>query len=278
MAKNKKVCIFFIVLYTVLAFLIIGLMIFLLIRKDDFFDFRWSKKDTVIYQKSYISSEIVKIKMKVVSSDIEIKDALDDKIKVVILGKDEKEATSQLENGILSITKSNKNKVCFGFCFLEEDKVILYLPKDMATTLEIDSQAGEILANNFSHLNLKIRNTSGDIKVEKAKYLEINSHSGDVFVQNTPTINIKNRSGDIELRHIERANIEVRSGNIDIFDFQIQEHSSIISTSGDILIENITDSYIEAKTISGDIQIARNNRQAFATLNINTHSGDITVE
>ena len=277
MKKGKTISMILIIILTILAILITSIMIFLI--KEEYHELNFTKKENkVITRKIYEPSTIEKIKIESTSSDIEVKTSEKNKMKLIIYGKDKKEVTSEIENKTLNINKTSKENFCFGWCFGKEDKIILYLPKEMKSKLEIENYTGDISLEEFENLELKITNKSGDIKLGKINNLDITSQSGDIDIQVTASVKIKNTSGEIAITNIlKQANIETNSGDIDIMNFTINEDSNITSKSGDIFISSITDSYLSSHTSSGDIRIKESNRYAKYSLKMNTTSGDITV-
>lgn len=276
MKKGKTASITLIIILTILVILITGLMIFLIKEENNYLNY--TKENKIIYKKSYNFSTIEKIDIKSTSSDIEVKTSENDEIKIIIYGKNKEEATSKIENNILNINKNTKRDICFGWCFGEEDKIILYLPKQIKSKLEIKNQSGDIWLEEFEKLDLIINNKSGDIKIDRINNLDIASISGDISIQKVFTTKIKSTSGEIAITNIlSQANLETNSGDINITNFKIKANSNINSKSGDIFISNIEDAYISPHTSSGDVRIKESNRYSKYTLDIHTISGDITV-
>ena len=68
------------------------------------------------------------------------------------------------------------------------------------------------------------------------------------------------------------------SGNIIVDIINITENSSIKANSGNVVINNKNDIYVETETNSGDEDVKNNNRMAEIVLKITTTSGSIRVD
>lgn len=279
MKERKTINIILIIFLTLIAGSIMILMFAIIKERKNFVSFIKEEKKSIIFEKTYNPINIKKLKINNKVSDIEIRNSKENQIKVIIYGKEQEKITSDLENNVLNITKNNEGRICFGFCIYEEDKVIVYLPKEIKLLLEIQNRSGDMIIEQFPNLELNIHNTSGNIEVEKINKININSISGDIILNEASAIKIKNRSGEITIDQIlTLANIETASGDIEVTNLNVLENSSMKATSGNITILNINDIAILPHTRSGDIQIKRNNQKAKPTLNIYTTSGDITIK
>ena len=68
------------------------------------------------------------------------------------------------------------------------------------------------------------------------------------------------------------------TGDVNIDYINITKDSRIDTTTGDVIIKNTTEMYIDTKTSVGDTNINNNYRTAEFTLNIRTTTGDIDVK
>lgn len=280
MEKNKTYTILLVILLSIIAIAIIGTLIVILTNSPAYFG-KWSynRKSLIIYEKTYSSNDFQQIQIDVTSTDLTVKPSDNDEIKIVIYGTKEDNANSIIENDTLMITKNTKNQFCFGFCFYNKDEIVLYLPSEIEITLTATTQSGDIKVGNFENVSLNLETSSGDIEIGTVKDVELVTKSGDVKVESSNRTKIQTRSGDIEVSNIQTyADCKTSSGDVKIGIFQIVEDSTIQTASGDVLIHQITDSYIDTKTRSGDIRIKENNRFSEIELHIETSSGDITVK
>jgi len=120
--------------------------------------------------------------------------------------------------------------------------------------------------------------TSGDVTVQKTNNLEASSLSGDIYAYNSKHATIKTTSADIHLEEIfDYVNASSVSGDIRITKLNVSENSKIISKSCSVIVNDLNNIYVDAKTVSGDMHVDNNNRKAKEELKIKTSSGDIYV-
>lgn len=263
---------------TFLALGVTGFMIGLLSGKLDFFHFDIQSESTKIKEETFEYTNLDTIKINSTSSDISIKKATDNQIKVEIYGKENSNPKIEMQNNNLSIATNNMNSICFGFCF-RESKIILYVPENIESKLEMNTTSGNILVENFNLLDIKANTTSGDIKLGASKNTVVSSTSGDIDIESTNNTNLKTTSGDITVNIINgELDIESTSGKVKIDVLTINTNSKIKTISGDVRINSLTNGYVDANTISGDVSIKDNNRFADYTLTIKTTSGDIHIK
>ena len=288
MKKNNNIKIILIIILSIIALGITTLMC-LLLTNNHFLNFNVQNKSTLLYEKTYQQTP-TEINLDLDWEDLNIKESNNDKIKIVIYGKDGSKASSTFENNILNINIKNKNYFCIGFCNYK-DEVNLYLPKNIASTLNVNTKSGDINIDSFKNLSLNIgansgnikdstiTTHSGDIKITESNQTNLQTNSGDIKVIKTNQANLKTDSGDIEVNHITKStHITTSSGEVNINKFTILKNSAIKTSSGDVSIKNITDSYINTTTSSGDVKVKHNDRYQQIELKINTSSGDITVQ
>ena len=193
------------------------------------------------------------------ASSIEIKEADDEKIKLVIYGDDDKITVDKTDK-TLSV-KTNEEK-CKFFCFnVMMPKVELYLPKNYHNNIHINNKYGNVNIDAFSKMNL-------DIKV----------NAGDAFIKEIKSITAKLNYGDIKIGKInEYLDINNDCGDIKIDSVNIEKDSYIKNDLGSIKVGSTNEIYIEAKTDLGDVQINHNYINADITLEIKNNCGDIKV-
>lgn len=278
--KNKTYIMIKLSLLSVITIALVGILTFLLMGGTKY-HWKWNfkKEQNIIYEETYSVSELEQINIDVKSTDITVKPSPDDAIHITIYGEKEEEATSILENNQLTIIKNSKNHFCFGFCFTNNNEIVLSVPIEMSTNLNFKTTSGDIWINDLKNVILNSETSSGDIEFGTVKNAYLKTQSGDVEGKNIETAIIHTSSGDIHLANIVgQVDLKTSSGDMKLDTFQILESSSIQTSSGDVTISHITDCYINTKTRSGDTYIKENNRFSEIELQIETSSGDIYIK
>ena len=288
-----------IILIVFLSILVIGLSIFFvnILTNKNFrfghFSFGHKVSNELVFNQEYETIfDTIKIDSK--SSDIEIKEGNESKVKVVIYG-DKDETNVEVVNNKLNI-KSNEKK-CIGFCFnMTIAKIEVYLPSSYSGNINIENNYGDVNIGNFDNLFLdakldagdikvdslksgKIKNSYGDIKIlGYSKELEIDQDCGDVEVSEVDRIKLENNYGDIDIGKVnEYLQIKEDCGDVKIDSLNLKENSSIHNSYGDIKIGSTNEIYINAKTSLGDTKINNNYQKSYVTLTIDNSCGDIRV-
>ena len=288
-----------IILIIFLSILVIGLSVFFvnILTNKNFrfghFSFGHKVSNELVFNQEYEAIfDIIKIDSK--SSDIEIKEGNESKVKVVIYG-DKDETNVEIVNNKLNI-KSNEKK-CIGFCFnMTIAKIEVYLPSSYSGNINIENNYGDVNIGNFDNLILdakldagdikvdslksgKIKNSYGDIKIlGYSKELEIDQDCGDVEVSEVDRIKLENNYGDIDIGKVnEYLQIKEDCGDVKIDSLNLKENSSIHNSYGDIKIGSTNEIYINAKTSLGDTKINNNYQKSYVTLTIDNSCGDIRV-
>ena len=141
----------------------------------------------------------------------------------------------------------------------------------------LKASSGSIKAGNFNKLSAEA--SSGDIEVGTiSEDATIKTASGKIVLNGANKLKAEAISGDIKINSIESyCEISSTSGNIIIDTINITENSSIKANSGNVVINNKNDIYVETETGSGDSDIQNNNRMSEIVLKISTTSGNIKV-
>ena len=174
-----------IILIVFLSILVIGLSIFFvnILTNKNFrfghFSFGHKVSNELVFNQEYEAIfDIIKIDSK--SSDIEIKEGNESKVKVVIYG-DKDETNVEIVNNKLNI-KSNEKK-CIGFCFnMTIAKIEVYLPSSYSGNINIENNYGDVNIGNFDNLILDAKLDAGDIKVDSLKSGKIKNSYGDIKI------------------------------------------------------------------------------------------------
>lgn len=297
MMNNKTLKIILIIF---LSILVIGMSTFFVnILTNKNFRFR-----NIFFGKYKVSNELIfneeyetifdSIKIDSQASDIEIKEGVESKVKVVIYG-DKDDTKVDITDNKLNI-KSNGKK-CVGFCFnMTIDKIEIYLPSSYSGNINIINNYGDVNIGEFDNLVLdakldagdikvsslksgKIKNSYGDIKVfGYSKELEIDQDCGDIEISEVDRIKLENNYGDINIGKVnEYLQIKEDCGDVEISSLNLKENSSIHNSYGDIKIGSTNEIYISAKTSLGDTKINNNYQKSDITLTIDNSCGDIKV-
>ena len=288
-----------IILIIFLSILVIGLSVFFvnILTNKNFrfghFSFGHKVSNELVFNQEY-ETVFYTIKIDSKSSDIEVKEGNESKVKVVIYG-DKDETNVEVVNNKLNI-KSNE-KGCIGFCFnMTIAKIEVYLPSSYSGNINIENNYGDVNIGNFDNLILyatldagdikvdslktgKIKNSYGDIKISGySKELNIDQDCGDVEVSEVDRIKLENNYGDINIGKVnEYLQIKEDCGDVEIASLNLKENSSIHNSYGDIKIGSTNEIYINAKTSLGDTKVNNNYQKSDVTLTIDNSCGDIRV-
>lgn len=292
--KNKGFIIFLISLLSIIS---IGLIIFMINVLNGNFHVSnillFSKVSNQLIIDETYDTIFQKIAIDATAGDIEIKNANDKKIKVVVYGEKD-QTTIQTSDEILSI--SSKEQACIGFCFNKEiSKIEVYLPKNYNYLIEVKNNYGDIKIGSFLNANINIdedcgdvtiiggneviiNNDYGDIKVDKANILTIKESAGDVKIGEVNDAIVENNYGDIEITSVlNYLKINEDCGDVKIDQIHLNKNSEIANNFGDIKIESTNEIFINAKTNLGDEKINHNYPKSDIELTIENDCGDIKI-
>ena len=281
MKKSNSFIIVNIVILVILGVSVCGFMIGLLVNRENvsFLKYFGRSEEKVLIDSSYDISKFQEINIDTKSSDVIVRHSNDSKARVVIYGDSSSEVSSRIDGNVLKISKYSKNSFCIGFCFYEDEDIILYLPTDVISKLNISTSSGDIDIDDLVNLSVSIEVKSGDVDIKRVLDSNIVTNSGDVEVLSTGNSNIKTSSGDIVVKDVRgKINYIARSGDIEIGKFDILENSSISTSSGSVEIASIGKCYVDVKSFSGEVDVKNSDRFSKVVLSINTSSGDIDVK
>jgi lia operon protein LiaG len=263
-------------------------------------------------EKTFETGDIKDIKIDSFSSDINIIEYDDNKVKVHIYGKlykksksEENKPVIEFVDGALSIKENRKSNMHVGLnlnigeLFHEyEMQIDLYVPVGYKESMNIDSSSGSVKADPLNVKELNINTFSGDIELEDvtADTIHLETSSGKIKAGNTHTENLDinsfsgdnsfksikadkvyfdNSSGSVSLGFVEADKITGSTFSGDITAEKLNsEDADISTTSGKITVKETAIKRIKSETFSGDIIF--NN----ATLNdsvISTTSGSVRI-
>ncbi|RED97958.1 DUF4097 family beta strand repeat-containing protein [Marinoscillum furvescens] len=165
------------------------------------------------------------------------------------------EFVKSMDGGQLLIkveSRRTKNKWSWGSS--RDSKIAVTLPEGV--TLQIKNTSGDVQVERYTANTLDVQVTSGDVSLETINAnLSLNATSGDLSVEGlTGDVTSKTTSGDQEFTSIK--------GNI-----------SVVATSGDLELAAVVGN-ITGQATSGDIEI----EDAEGAIVLQTTSGDISGE
>lgn len=294
--QSKSLKIFLIIILSILTLTLIIFFINILNNKNfqlKNLNFGYKTSNTVVYSEEY-ETVFNTIKIDTKASQIKIKEANENKVKVVIYGDKEK-SKIEMSNNRLEII-SNKNP-CVGFCFNQQlAKIELYLPNNYEGNITIINNYGDIKIGSFDRLILnasldagdievdsllkgKIKNSFGDIIINGySKELKITQACGEVKVDKVDRIQVENNYGSIEINSVEEyIKVKEDCGDVRIKKINLKENSTIHNSYGDIEIDSTNEIFISAKTNLGDTTINHNYPKSDIKLDIDNSCGDIKI-
>lgn len=260
-------------LLSILSLLLLGLMFFLIFNKN-FSWFNRSLNSKELFRENYDLSDIKEIKTDLSSTDIIFEKSQNDRIEVVINGSEKDRFNVSTDGGSLRVKK--ESRFCFGFCF-SNDLLVIKVPDKYEGLVDLVTVSGDVEIKDDFALDFTIKTVSGDIEGLSVNNLDAKTTSGEIKVDRALNINLETVSGDIDVDKASNVSIKTTSGDITLGELELNENGNINTTSGDIKIGRVNDVYIDVDTVSGDIDVAENNRKASYELRIKSISGDIRV-
>lgn len=287
--KNNALIIFLIILLVIIC---IGLLTFMAKVINGKMAFPYKVSEELVIDEKY-ENNFEKIEISSDASDIEVKETLEEKIRVVIYGDKDKTKVEENESELKIISKYKKSS--FFLWGNRVAKIEIYIPKNYEKELKINNKYGDIEVDEFIGANIDIEedcgdveviggnkvnitNKYGDIKLKKAKEANIKQSAGEVKIETVDDIIVKNNYGDIKITNVYNyINAEEDCGDIKIENLHINKDSNIKNNLGSIKIGSTNDIYIDAKTDLGDTKINNNHQKSDITLKIKNDCGDIKV-
>lgn len=252
------------------------------------------EKTELVYENTF-TEPVENLNIVTTNNDVKIEEKEIENIEVRIYDRKDAKPTAEVKDNTLYIDNKDEVRIGFSFGINGNSRIEITVPKGTTYNLKVEGTSSDVdslinlkevnIATNSGDINLKdsinttINTTSGDITVGNANKLEIITTSGDIKTGNVKeSIYAKATSGDFILGDITgKLTLSTTSGDIKINKVNLTKDSSIKVISGDVVISETNDIYIDAHTVSGDTKINTNNRKSDYELKINTTSGDIIV-
>ena len=285
---------FFIIILSILTVAITVLFV-KLITNEGLFNLSFGSKESkeLIFDKVY-ENIFDEINISSDAGNVYIEQSNNSDIKVVIYGKEDKSSIDTTDNKLNIVGNTEK---CAFICFNHEiARIEVYLPSDYDKNIIIQDKTGDIKIDKFASATIKTTGSTSDITVEEVKDINIKTTTGDIKISKAENADIKTTTGDISINEVNYLdantttgdlnidkinnylNIETTTGDIFLNDVTLTQNSKIHVTTGDIIIKNTSEFYIDASTSTGDININNNYRTAEFELKIKTTTGDIRVK
>lgn len=292
---NSAINIVKIVLLSIIAVALVGLLIVVLNGKINIKGIDLYEKTELVYENTF-TEEISNLDIITTNNDVKIEEKEIENIEVKIYDRKDVKPEVSVKDNTLYIDNRDDVKVGFSFGINGNSRIEITVPKGTIYNLKVEGTSTDIdslidlkdvnIETKSGDINLKdsintiINTTSGDISVGDTNKLEVITTSGDIETGNVKeSINAKATSGDFILGDINgKLTLNAISGDVKINSINLTKDSSIKVTSGDINIGKTNDIYIDAHTVSGDVKVDVNNRHAEHELKINTTSGDVIVK
>lgn len=262
--KNKGIIITLIIL---LAFIIIGLIIFLILSLTGKlhlfgrFNGFGTKSTDIIIDEKYKFEGIENIEVLSKAGDVTFKESTDNQIRIVVYGQDSSNCKISVNDGKIKIDYSKYYKYSwFGF-FNYTNDIIVYIPNTYSNEINITNNYGECNLADLENATITIKSNCGEIKLGKARNVNLNCDYGNIEID---TI-------------LNKCIIESNCGDIKINNLQIQGNSSIESDLGNIKIKEINDIYVDVDVDLGDVNVNKNNRHSNIILKIESDCGNVKV-
>lgn len=273
---NSALNIVKIILLSIIAVALVLILIFLLNGKANIKGFTLYEKTELVYEETY-NEEVNNLKVLTTSNDVIIEEKETDSINVKVYDRKDSKPTSRIEDNTLVIENKKEPSIGFTFGILGNSRIVITVPKNSTYNLDIEGTSSDIDSSiNLKNVDIKV--VSGDVSLKDSLDTTIKTTSGDVTVGSANKLSINTKSGDMSINSVNsKLDLSAISGDINISRLNIDSNSSISVTSGDILIGETNDIYIDTSVVSGDVKVNKNNRHAKYELKIKTTSGDIKV-
>ncbi|UZW14163.1 DUF4097 family beta strand repeat-containing protein [Clostridium pasteurianum] len=215
---------------------------------DAFRIFKWDNNSMLTVQKdeSISIDNFNKIEVNFSSADIIVQSTDESNLRIVQksrgkLKEEEKFAINKENNSILvKRTTSHKVFSIFNIGNLQES-IEIYIPKNYAKDLDIQSSSGNIIFNSNINLNnISCVARSGNLQSEtniNANNINLKANSGNINVENlmSKSYKVNTSSGNIHIGSISGSGeVTASSGNVRISYKDISEYSNVSANSGNV--------------------------------------------
>ena len=229
---NSALNIVKIILLSIIAVALVGLLIVLLNGKINIKGIDLYEKTELVYENTF-TEEITNLNVLTTNNDVKIEEKEIDAIEVKIYDRKDAKPEASVKDNTLYIDNRDEVRIGFSFGILGNSRIEIYVPKGTNYNLDIEGISSDV----DSLINLKdvnISTKSGDINLTDANKTTIETVSGDIKTNKTNSLYIKTTSGDIILGEVnDKLTINTVSGDIKINTVNLTKDSSIKVISGD---------------------------------------------
>ena len=218
----------------------------------------------LIFDKTYDLDGKENLNIRTVAANVIIKENNENNIKVAIYGKEglEINANEDEKNLLIDFKDQDENHV-FAIGINDfTNKMVIYLPRNYANSINIDTKYGNI------DIGLDLNNTS----------LEIDSEYGNIDMKYIKNAKVECEFGNIQIEKVlNKIDLKTNYGNIMIEELDINEDSNIVTEYGNIEITKTSDIRIDTDVKFGEAKVKNSKQDADVTLNIASQMGFIEV-
>lgn len=218
----------------------------------------------LIFDKTYELDGKENINIRTVAANVIIKENNENNIKVAIYGKEglEINANEDEKNLLIDFKDQDENHVFAMGINDFTNKMVIYLPRNYANSINIDTKYGNI------DIGLDLNNTS----------LEIDSEYGNIDMKYIKNAKVECEFGNIQIEKVlNKIDLKTNYGNIMIEELDINEDSNIVTEYGNIEITKTSDIRIDTDVKFGEANVKNSKQDADVTLNIASQMGFIEV-
>ncbi|MDL2236338.1 DUF4097 domain-containing protein [Christensenellaceae bacterium OttesenSCG-928-K19] len=161
-------------------------------------------------------------------------------------------------------------------------KITLYVPKGSNLSLNIDTASGRVAVNGGAYGNMEIDTASGEVSVESvtAKNVKIDTASGGVMVDKTDcsSIYVSVASGNINVSANATGIVELDSASGEVTFKGTAEAFEADTASGSVNAEIGGLRTAAVDSASGSVRIACTDADTLREIDVDTASGEVTIE
>lgn len=194
------------------------------------------------------------------TEQINILPAADGICKVVCTDSSKQYHSVEEVDGALEIKSVDERRWFEKISFLEERSITVYLPRDIYTSLFIDSHTGDIVIAEgctFEHINVNL--STGDVRCRASanNVIGINTSTGDIDLSNSAaaSFELTATTGKVVIMNANcnESVIKTNTGDIDVSDFDCEGKLEVSVTTGRVSLTNVNAGSLSSNGDTGDI-------------------------
>lgn len=242
----------------------------------DFVFFDFGGNNDAVLNKEYVVDDSKEIYLDLSSIDLNVYKSTDDKIYIEAYDINPSNITISFEDGILRITETGNQRVCI-FCTGNDSHIDIYVPVDYEGSTTLKNTSGDINIADIEDMNLNLEVTSGDIEINRVGNINVITESGDVEISSAKEITFSSKSGDLTVHNGIVKDIVTENGDVELEYANILTLSKIATSTGDVILDEISDAKVSYDTESGQVKISDTSFDTERELTVTTKSGNIYV-